>query len=237
MVAEADGNRTRQGPIRPLTGFEDRGTHQASGRLHGGPNELRTAGFRLYGAEPHIEQIASAGTIQARMPERSFGRTVRYRRTKIGLSQAQLGELVGRSASSIRSWERDVATPTDPSVLTALSAILDIDGRALFDKAGVESPPEETHPTVEESLASLAPLPLEEPIEERIDPDPLIAAAAAATVIAPGLDADFELEAEVKEHLPTEPEPESSSSRSRQSIHSPCHRTRWPSPNRWEQPR
>jgi hypothetical protein len=33
MVAEADGNRTRQGPFRPLTGFEDRGTHQASGRL------------------------------------------------------------------------------------------------------------------------------------------------------------------------------------------------------------
>jgi transcriptional regulator with XRE-family HTH domain len=33
------------------------------------------------------------------MPERSFGRTVRYRRTKLGLSQAKLAELVGRSAS------------------------------------------------------------------------------------------------------------------------------------------
>ncbi|MGH8944071.1 MAG: hypothetical protein ACRDWF_14735, partial [Acidimicrobiia bacterium] len=94
-----------------------------------------------------------------------------------------------------------------PSVLTALSAILDIDGRALFDKAGVETPPEETHPTVEQSLASLAPLPLEEPIEEKIDPDPLIA-AAAASVLAPDLDADFELEAEVKEHVQSEPEPE-----------------------------
>ena len=142
------------------------------------------------------------------MPERSFGRTVRYRRTKIGLSQAQLGELVGRSASSIRSWERDVSTPTDPSVLTALSAILDIDGRALFDKAGVETPAEETHPTVEESLASLAPLPLEEPIEETIDPDAVIAATAAATAVEPGLDADFELEAEMQEHRPPEPEPE-----------------------------
>jgi transcriptional regulator with XRE-family HTH domain len=94
------------------------------------------------------------------MPERSFGRTVRYRRTKIGLSQAQLGELVGRSASSIRSWERDVSTPTDPAVITALSAILDIDLRALFDKAGVPMPAEEAHSTVEEALASLAPLPL-----------------------------------------------------------------------------
>ena len=34
-VAEADGNRTRQGQSLPLTGFEDRGTHQASVRLRG----------------------------------------------------------------------------------------------------------------------------------------------------------------------------------------------------------
>lgn len=141
------------------------------------------------------------------MPERSFGRTVRYRRTRIGLSQAQLGELVGRSASSIRSWERDVSTPTDPSVLNALSAILDIDGRALFDKAGVTTPAEEAHPTVEESLASLAPLPLEEPIEETIDPDPLIASTAGVAAVEARLDADSELEAEVREHLPSEPEP------------------------------
>ena len=33
LLAEADGNRTRQRPNRPLTGFEDRGTHQASRRL------------------------------------------------------------------------------------------------------------------------------------------------------------------------------------------------------------
>jgi transcriptional regulator with XRE-family HTH domain len=147
------------------------------------------------------------------MPERSFGRTVRYRRTKIGLSQAQLGELVGRSASSIRSWERDVSTPTDPVVITALSAILDIDGRSLFDKAGVPIPTEETHPTVEEALASLAPMPLEEPIEEVVEPDPTIAASDApesgGAEFALVLDADSELEAEVHEHLeqqrPVEP--------------------------------
>jgi transcriptional regulator with XRE-family HTH domain len=135
------------------------------------------------------------------MPERSFGRTVRYRRTKIGLSQAQLGELVGRSASSVRSWERDVSIPTDPSVLNALSAILDIDGRVLYDKAGV-SPLVATddQPTVEEALASLAPLPLEEPIEEEVGPDPLITGVAAASAADPGLDMDSELEAEVHEH-------------------------------------
>ena len=35
-MAEADGNRTRQGQNLPLTGFEDRGTHQASVRLRAG---------------------------------------------------------------------------------------------------------------------------------------------------------------------------------------------------------
>ena len=98
-----------------------------------------------------------------------------------------------------------MSTPTDPSVLNALSAILDIDGRALFDKAGVAGHrPSESHLTVEESLASLAPLPLEEPIEETIDPDPLIASTAAAAVEA-RLDADSELEAEVQEHRPPRP--------------------------------
>lgn len=136
------------------------------------------------------------------MPERSFGRTVRYRRTRIGLSQAQLGELVGRSASSVRSWERDISTPTDPSVLNALSAILDIDGRALYDKAGVPPAAEvEPHPTVEQAFASLAPLPLEEPLEEDVELDPRIAGVPAAAAVEAQLDADSELEAEVREHV------------------------------------
>jgi transcriptional regulator with XRE-family HTH domain len=157
------------------------------------------------------------------MPERSFGRTVRYRRTKIGLSQAQLGELVGRSASSIRSWERDVSTPTDPSVITALSAILDIDVRALFDKAGVPQPEVEAHTTVEQELASLAPLPLEEPIEEVVEADPVVVPPepeVAAEEVEPVPDADFELEAEVHEHLdePPEPTPEPEPERAREPI-------------------
>ena len=152
------------------------------------------------------------------MPERSFGRTVRYRRTKIGLSQAQLGELVGRSASSIRSWERDLSTPTDPSVITALSAILDIDVRALFDKAGVPVPPEQKHSSVEEALASLAPLPLEEPIEEDVEPDPVVVPYDSPEPLdkelEPVLDADLELEAEVREHLgDDEPGPEADADR------------------------
>lgn len=90
------------------------------------------------------------------MPERTFGRTVRYRRTKLGLSQAKLGELVGRSPSTIRSWERDKSAPTEAGVLHALAAILGVDEQMLFEKAGQELPARyETSPTVEEALASL----------------------------------------------------------------------------------
>ena len=92
------------------------------------------------------------------MPDRSFGRTVRYRRSKLGLSQAKLGELVGRSTATIRSWERDQTRPTDPKVLGALSAILGIDEKQLFGKAEVSQPLlEETRPTVEQALATLNP--------------------------------------------------------------------------------
>jgi transcriptional regulator with XRE-family HTH domain len=90
------------------------------------------------------------------MPERSFGRTIRYRRTKLGLSQAKLGELVGRSASTIRAWERDSSLPSDAVVITALSAVLGIDRRSLFEKAGLEVPRQEISPTLEEAFASLA---------------------------------------------------------------------------------
>jgi len=92
------------------------------------------------------------------MPERSFGRTVRYRRTKLGISQSKLGELVGRSTATVKSWERDQTRPNDPKVLGALAAVLGVDERHLFDKADVERPLfAETSPTVEQALATLKP--------------------------------------------------------------------------------
>ncbi len=90
------------------------------------------------------------------MPERSFGRTIRYRRNKLGMSQAKLAELVGRSATTIRSWERDTSVPNDGAVIAALAAVLDIDRRSLFEKAGLEMPVQESSPTVEQALASLS---------------------------------------------------------------------------------
>lgn len=114
------------------------------------------------------------------MPERSFGRTVRYRRTQLGLSQAKLGELVGRSPSTIRSWERDRSAPNEAAVLHALAAILGVNERALFEKAGQEPPGDvDDNPTVEQALATLRPTEAEprettseraeEPVEEGED--------------------------------------------------------------------
>jgi transcriptional regulator with XRE-family HTH domain len=96
------------------------------------------------------------------MPERSFGRVVRYRRTKLGLSQAQLGQLVGRSPATVRSWEADKSVPNDPKLISTLSTILGVDERTLFLKAGQEVPspvevPVEDEPTIEDALASLTP--------------------------------------------------------------------------------
>ena len=100
------------------------------------------------------------------MPVRTFGRTVRYRRTKLGLSQTKLGELVGRSPSTVRSWERDKSRPSDPHVITTLCAILGVDERTLFEKAGQPQPEVETSPTIEQEMASLTPDSDEQPDRE-----------------------------------------------------------------------
>ncbi|HUF94685.1 MAG TPA: helix-turn-helix domain-containing protein [Acidimicrobiia bacterium] len=108
------------------------------------------------------------------MPEMSFGRSIRYRRTRLGLSQARLGQLVGRSGAAIRSWERDASIPTDVSVLQALSAVLGIETEVLFEKAGVEVPAVETSPTVEEVLGTLTPVEAEKLVQvpSRVEESP-----------------------------------------------------------------
>lgn len=121
------------------------------------------------------------------MPERSFGRTVRYRRTKLGLSQARLGELVGRSPSTIKSWERDASVPDDPKVIATLSAVLDFDERSLFEKAGLPPPQHEevAEQTMEQALATLAPEELSQP---------LVVVPPPATELGPEDEPSFEVD-------------------------------------------
>ena len=92
-MAEADGNRSRQGPSRLITDVEDRETHQAYRRFPVRRNEIGPRSLPIVPLVKRSRLLPSPV-----MPERSFGRTIRYRRTKLGISQAKLGDLVGRSA-------------------------------------------------------------------------------------------------------------------------------------------
>ena len=102
------------------------------------------------------------------MPEQTFGRTIKNRRSELGLSQGKLGELVGRSASSVRSWERDKSHPSEQSIVTALSAVLGIDEAELFELSGQQAPEVETSPTIEQALATLNPATIEEELAAAI---------------------------------------------------------------------
>lgn len=92
------------------------------------------------------------------------------------MSQSQLAELVGRSISTIRSWERDKSRPNDPQVLSALAAILGIDERQLFEKADVDLPEVvETGATLEQTFATLSieEVPVgDEAVASGTDPEP-----------------------------------------------------------------
>ncbi len=68
----------------------------------------------------------------------SFGQLIKEQRIEMGLTQQRLADLVGRSPSTVRSWERDRATPTDETVIDSLSAVLGVDRTILFGLAGVE---------------------------------------------------------------------------------------------------
>jgi len=94
---------------------------------------------------------------------------IRSRRTKLGLSQTKLGELVGRSPATVRSWERDKSHPNDAGVITALSAVLGLDENDLFEKAGQKMPVVEESPTVEQALATLSPEAVVEEDEDSLD--------------------------------------------------------------------
>jgi transcriptional regulator with XRE-family HTH domain len=82
---------------------------------------------------------------------------IRRRRESLGFSQARLGELVGRSASTIRNWERGKSTPAAPSDAVALAAVLGLDEQQVVEAAGFEAGDIRAHQTVEQGYASLAP--------------------------------------------------------------------------------
>ena len=71
------------------------------------------------------------------------------------MSQAALADLVGRSSSAVRSWERGSSTPTDEIVVHSLAAVLGIDEKTLRTSAGFspEVPTEDLDTTGDEASA------------------------------------------------------------------------------------
>lgn len=84
-----------------------------------------------------------------------FGSTIKRRRDALGISQSRLADLVGRSTSTIRNWEKDSASPSDPADVVALAAVLGVPEPELLEAAGFEPSIVESAPTLEESFASL----------------------------------------------------------------------------------
>lgn len=91
------------------------------------------------------------------MGDQSLGRLIKKRRDALGFSQARLGELVGRSASTIRNWERGKSTPANRSDAVALAAVLGLEEGEVLVRAGFDDAGPDHHQTVEQAYASLAP--------------------------------------------------------------------------------
>jgi transcriptional regulator with XRE-family HTH domain len=71
------------------------------------------------------------------MSEPAFGEIIRRGREKARISQARLAELIGRSPSTIRSWEHGRTRPSDRSYLKALAAVLGLGEKELVEAAGL----------------------------------------------------------------------------------------------------
>lgn len=56
----------------------------------------------------------------------TLGDLIKRRRAELGMTQARLAELVGKSASAVRSWERGRAAPKGESTRAALAAVLGV---------------------------------------------------------------------------------------------------------------
>jgi transcriptional regulator with XRE-family HTH domain len=91
------------------------------------------------------------------MGDEFFARLIKRRRDALGFSQARLAELVGRSPSTIRNWERGNSTPSERSDAVALAAVLGLDEREVLEGAGFLADGESAQETVEQGYASLAP--------------------------------------------------------------------------------
>ena len=117
-----------------------------------------------------------------------FGGTIKASRERLGLSQARVADLVGRTAATIRAWEHGKSTPTDPGTITSLAAVLALDEGDLLRSAGIEPPMPRAQLTMEQILSEIAPanlppvVPVDPAVERMPAPVEWMLAPAASTV-------------------------------------------------------
>ncbi|HJU51484.1 MAG TPA: helix-turn-helix transcriptional regulator [Acidimicrobiia bacterium] len=85
----------------------------------------------------------------------SFGDSIRRGRETVGLSQARVAQLIGRSPSTVRAWEQGRSQPSDSDSVAALAAVLGLDENGLLRKAGFEPAAQGSRASLESELASL----------------------------------------------------------------------------------
>ena len=71
----------------------------------------------------------------------SLGELIRRQRAALDLTQARLAELVGRSPSTVRSWERDRSHPADEASMAALAAVLGLTDEEVASASGGQPAP------------------------------------------------------------------------------------------------
>ncbi|MDF1595773.1 MAG: helix-turn-helix domain-containing protein [Acidimicrobiia bacterium] len=99
----------------------------------------------------------------------SLGDLIQRQRAALGLTQARLAELVGRSPSAVRSWERDRGVPGDQAAMAALTAVLGLTNEevqnAIGDQEGAAA-----DEAVGPAFIPLIDAPLDEPTRSPLPP-------------------------------------------------------------------
>ncbi len=140
-MAEADGNRTRQGLCSPSTVLK---TAEPTRR------SFASAGERSGGAWACAKALYPDGMSE-------FGGLIRDAREKLGMSPHRVAELIGRASGTVKAWERGRTIPNDPFVVSSLAAVLAINEDTLFRAANLNPPDRQQPLTIEQELATIAP--------------------------------------------------------------------------------
>jgi ribosome-binding protein aMBF1 (putative translation factor) len=210
-VAEADGNRTRQGSCDPSTVLKPVAVPLGGCLAEADGNRTRQGSCDpstvLKTAEPTRRSFASGGESSGRAwacarvlypgGMSDFGGLIRDAREKLGMSPHRVAELIGRASGTVRAWERGRTVPSDPFVVSSLAAVLAINEETLFRAANLNPPNRHEPLTIEQELATIAPS------------RPTVAASPTPTTERPAIVADVPS----RHHLPGPPRIRSSLSR------------------------